>query len=52
MEQIVKNFVQNSKTNKHPNSQGNPEKEEQSQDITSADIKIYWEAVVIKSVWY
>ena len=37
---------------KTPNSKSSLEKEEQSWSLTISDFKIYYKAVVIKTVWY
>ena len=37
---------------KKPNHQGNVEKENQSWAITNPDFKLYYKAVIIKTVWY
>ena len=49
LEQITQKFIWNHK--RLPNSHSNLEKEEQSWRII-ADIKLYYKAMVIKTVWY
>ena len=50
IEQIILKFVWNYK--KTPNIQSYLEKEEQSQAITLLDFKLYYKAILIKTVWF
>ena len=49
LEQTFQKFIWNQKT---PNSLRNLDKEEQSRGIIIPDIKLYYKATVIKTVWY
>ena len=42
-------YVESEKT---PNSQRNIEKENHARGITMLDFKLYYKAVIIKTVWY
>ena len=39
-------------TQKTPNSQSNLEKEEQTGEIRLLDFRLYYKAILIKTVWY
>ena len=47
-----KNFTIHMETQKTPNSQSSLEKEEWSGGINLPDFRLYYKAIVIKTVWY